>query len=220
MHDPYSDLAFQALKSKFIDRVAFDQFVSTISSDPRRKRFVFAASTYLFMVKRGDWTVAVDDVEPIISYFTNSYKLVGLFAIIESLSEKEHRDFYQWLSKRVTFPIRDPGQMKGYYEQYNEDHGSIRRCRKFFEKLPQSRQKQLCKAIEVNGEPLESIHKFANFLYDLRSKFVHQAKFSLQVSSPFPVFSRTGKDRRMLIKLAPGTIEDMFEEGLIAWFRD
>jgi hypothetical protein len=220
MLTPHVDRAFQALRSKFENRAAFDAFISSIDPPARRAQFITAAEMYLFLVKHGDWHVEVDGVDSVISYFTNSYKLIGLFAIIESLSDKKHLDFYAWLSRHATYPIGSKKELASYYDLYNADYGATRRCQRFFEKLPRTHQEQLCKAVEIDGKPLKSTKELAVFLYNLRSKFVHEAKFALPIGSPFPVLSNAGTKKRTTTKFKPGTIEDMFEEGLIAWFRD
>jgi len=213
----YLDLSFQALGSKFEDRASLDDFVSSIRPVARQEQFLFAASRYLFLVKRGDWHVSVEGVDPVITYFTQSYKLVGMFAVIESLAEKKHVDFHQWLSKRAMYPISDRDQLAKYFDRYNEEHCSIRRCKRFFGNLPRSRHEALCNAVRVNGQPLQSIQRFATFLYELRSKFVHEAKFVLQVSS-LPVHSGTCTSKSTVTKLDAATVADTFEEGLVAWF--
>jgi hypothetical protein len=170
-------------------------------------------------VKRGDWHVSVEGSAPLVDYISTSFKVVALFALIESLSDELHQDFYGWLCSKDTktsFPIPDPAALSKLNEEYKSTYGSIRRCVAFFNRLPSERQQALCTAIRVNGKPLASIKKVAEFLYDLRSKFVHEARFVLSLVG-YTALSMKG-EKVVQIDLSAETLLEAFEEGVLAYF--
>ncbi len=136
----------------------FETFYSGLK-DEEKDLFLGVASKYVFLVKHGDWHVDLEDCNPVIDYFTNSFKLVSLFSLIESLSSEKHEEFYDWLRKQEddTFPIPDKPKLKSLYEKYKKTYGSIRRCVKFFEWLPLTRQAELRSGFKVRGVPVPEI---------------------------------------------------------------
>jgi hypothetical protein len=187
-------------------------------TDNAKDLFLGVASKYVFLVKRGDWHVDLEGCNPVIDYFTNSFKLVSLFSLIESLSSEKHEDFYDWLRKREvdTFPIVGKFQLKSLYEEYKKTYGSIRRCVKFFERLPLKRQAELRSGFKVRGTPVPEIKAVAEFLYNLRSKFVHEGEFVLDIAN-IPMMSRH-KNAATLTDISIPTLLSVFEEGVLAHF--
>ncbi len=210
-----------ALSSCFSDEAKFESFYSSLLTPHRKNLFLRTACFYLYFVKQGDWHVCVEGRDPVIDYLTNSYKVVGLVSLIESLSDAPHEDFYQWLVKRdssTIFPIEDASRLKQLYDEYKASFGSIRRCVAFFERLTPHRKKELCNAVQINGVPLGSINKLAEFLYNIRSKFVHEAELVIQVSE----LRHLSKGKKGIVntELRIALLLTAFEEGLVAYFRD
>jgi hypothetical protein len=139
--------------------------------------------------------------------------------LIESLSEKKHQEFYGWLSTEApkgTFPIADKRELATLNEDYARDYGATRRCVSFFEQLPSPQKKALRHAIKTNGKPLASIKKVAQFLYDLRSKFVHESRLVLQVNGE-KVLSM--KDKKVVqTNLSLEILLEAFEVGVQLYF--
>jgi hypothetical protein len=136
-------------------------------------------------VKQGEWHVKSRDQTQWLIYLSTSFKLVALFSLIESLSEEKHQDFYGWLSTEApmgTFPIADKCKLATLNENYTAAYGSIRRCVSFFERLPSPQKETLCNAIKIDRKPLASIKQVAQFLYELRSKFVHECDLVLPLN--------------------------------------
>lgn len=212
--------AYTALTSRFPDWAAFERFYESLSDSTIKEEFLRVTSFYLFLVKQGDWHVAVEGSAPVVDYLSNSFKVVALFALIESLSDQQHQDFYDWLCEKdakTTFPILDAAALARLNEEYKASFGSIRRCVAFFSRLPSARQEALCKAVSVDGQPLASIKKVAEFLYDLRSKFVHEARLVLQLGD---VLTLSMKGQRVVeTQLSVDTLLDTFEEGVLAYFK-
>jgi hypothetical protein len=215
----FKHYAYTALHSRFGDYAQFEKFYSSLGSDSKKDEFLRVASFYLFLVKQGEWHVNVEGSDPVVGYLSDSFKLVALFSLIESLSEKKNQDFYGWLSTEApkgTFPIADKHKLETLYQNYKSDYGSIRRCVSFFERLPSPQKVALCHAIKIKGEPYDSIKKVALFLYDLRSKFVHEGRLVLQLNGE-NVLSM--KDKKMVqTKLSLDILLDAFEEGVRLYF--
>jgi hypothetical protein len=218
--DTFKCYAYTALQSRFGDRAQFERFYASLCPDSTTNEFLRVASSYLFLVKQGEWHVNVAGADQVVDYLSNSFKLVALFSLIESLSEKKHQDFYGWLSTEVperAFPIADKRILETLNENYKGDYGSIRRCVSFFERLPSRQKEALSHAIKINGKPLASIKKVAQFLYDLRSKFVHEGRFVLQVNGE-NVLSM--KDKKMVqTQLLLETLLEAFEQGVMLYFE-
>ena len=197
---------------------AFENFYTGLK-DEDKDLFLGVASKYVFLVKHGDWHVDLEDCNPVIDYFTNSFKLVSLFSLIESLSSEKHEDFYDWLRKQeeITFPIADKLELKSLYEKYKKTYGSIRRCITFFERLPPDRQAELKAGFKVEGKSKSEIKAVAEFLYNLRSKFVHEGDFVLDIAN-IPVLS-LNNNKQTLTNISIPTLLRMFEEGVLAYFR-
>jgi hypothetical protein len=210
--------AYEALSFHFADRARFDQFYLSLHPDAVKDEFLRVASLYLFLVKRGDWHVNIEGLGPVVDYLTNSFKLVALFSLVESLSAEKYVDFYEWLimqDREGNFPIADRRALSPLYQEYKLSHGSVRRCVTFFDRLPSTHKEALCHAIKVNGKPLGSVKKVAIFLYDLRSKFVHEGQLSLHVSERRVTSVRAGIETQ----LSMDVLSEAFEQGLLAHFR-
>lgn len=216
--DGYKQYAYRALSSQFENRQKFDSFYSSLGDCETKDEFLRVASSYLFFVKNGDWHVDDPESDPVIDYFTNSYKLVALFAIIESLFEKKHVDFFSWLSNKNhknVFPI-ERSQLRKLYDEYKREHGSIRRCKSFFANLSAPTQDKLCKSITINETPVSSIDKVVTMIYKVRSNFAHEIDATLEISN-FMCFSGE-RNKRIVWKLPMQLLQSCFEEGVMTHF--
>jgi len=219
--DVYKNYAYRALSSQFENLQKFESFYSSLNDCNTKDEFLRVGSSYLFFVKNGDWHVDDPQSNPVIDYFTNSYKLVALFAIIESLFEKKNIDFFCWLSEKdqkSVFPIRDRSQLRKLYDEYKREYGSIRRCKSFFANLSAPTQDKLRKSITIDGTPVSSIDTVVTMIYEVRSKFAHEIDATLEIGN-FMCFSG-GKDKRIVWKLPMQLLQSCFEEGVMTHFRN
>jgi hypothetical protein len=145
--EKFLEYSFLALDHHFNNsRADFNQFFNTIKSDIRKSLFLITASFYLFLVKRGDWVVDIPSSDSVLDYLTNTYNYVRVFSLIESLSDENHIDFYQFLLRRksrVQFPITDKDSLTQCYENYKAKYGSIKKCTAFFKALSPDRNKTI-----------------------------------------------------------------------------
>jgi hypothetical protein len=218
--DTFKGYAYTALQSRFKDHALFEQFYASLRPDSRKDEFLRVASFYLFLVKQGEWHVNVEGSDTVIGYLSTSFKLVALFSLIESLSKEKHQEFYGWLSTEApegSFPIADKRKLGTLNEDYKGAYGSIRRCVSFFERLPSPQKKALSHAIKINGKPLDSIKKVAQFLYDLRSKFVHEGRLVLPVYGEKVISMKNKKVVQTQLPL--DILLEAFEQGVILYFE-
>lgn len=217
MHDTY-----QALSSQFANRLKFESFYALLKDRGAKDEFLRAGSAYLFFVKNGDWYVDVERSNRLIEYFTNSFKLVALLAIIESLAEKKNIDFFFWLlgtaaDRKELFPIANRPQLKNLYDEYKSEYGSTRSCKSFFANLSSSTKEKLCNSITINGKPVKSIEKFVAMLYTSRSGFAHECATSSEISNGVYIFRENNKE--IVWKLPMRLLQRSFEEGIVAHFK-
>jgi len=114
-------------------------------------------------------------------------------------------------------PSANKAAIKQLHERYKATFGSIRRCVAFFEHLSSRQQAELCNSIQFDGTPVKSIKEVAQFLYNLRSKFVHEGELVLDIAN-VPVMSRH-KNVNTLIELSTPKLFEAFEEGVVAYFN-
>lgn len=213
----FKDDAYLAFKANFQTQREFVDFYDKLKNDEAKNNFLRAGTTYLFFVKNGDWKVDVPRSNSLIEYFTNSFKLVALMAIIESLSNEKFEDFYQWIKKEPSnFPIADKRELENLYKNYKNDYGSIKKCKAFFSSLSQPMQVELCKCVTLDGKPLQSIELFANLLYRVRSNFAHEVGTTTIFSG-----NHIAKYNNKVVcwKLKIDRLLEIFEIGVISFFR-
>jgi len=217
--DTFSERAYLALKNQFPSGDAFDAYFNGIKDDEQKNLFLKTATFYLLLVKCGDWVVTVPNSDKVIDYLTNTYKYVAIFSLIESLSREQFVDFYQFLIRlksRVEFPIADRATLYEHYEKYKQEFGSIRRCVSFFKALSPQRQRELLSRFEVKGSD-PTIENLAKYLYEMRSKFVHEAALVLHMSDGMSIGMQNGKI--IVCSLSINDTMQFFEEGLVEHFR-
>lgn len=124
---------YLALQTHFESEQELASWYEQIETDKKKNPFLKAASYYLTLVKSGDWHVDIPNSEPVVDYFTNTFKYVAIFSLIESLSNLHFIDFYQYLKRRKTqanYPLTEEA-LYNHYEQYKKEYGSIRKCVEF-----------------------------------------------------------------------------------------
>ncbi len=144
---------------------------------------------------------------------------MAIFSLIESLSQEQFVDFYQFLTRLkspVEFPIADRATLDEYYEKYKQEFGSIRRCISLFKALSPQRQRELLSRFAVKGSD-PTIENLAKYLYEMRSKFVHEAALVLHMSDGMSIGMEGGKI--IVCSLSIKDAMQFFEEGLIEYFR-
>jgi hypothetical protein len=210
--DWFCNLGFQAFQKHFDDRSEFDTFVDSIAPDEEKSRFLKVASHYKFLVKDGRFSVSGYEET---KYFDETYRFMALVALIEFVeSSVSFKEFYAWLSKLAAFPIQDQQALDALYEQYKGEFGVMHKMVSFFLRLDDPSKQEIESWIKVQGQPL-AIDKLAKTLYDIRSKFVHEARLIVDLSG-VRTFSARHKGREITITLEQ--LERIFERGVLLRF--
>lgn len=216
--DKFLEYSFQALQDQFSTKDELISFFNTIGNDDQKNLFLKTASFYLFLVKNGDWWVDISGSDRRVNYFTDTYKYIAIFSLIESLQGKEFMDFYSFLVRRrtnVEFPINNKKELDQWYRKYKQEYGSIHQSVQFFESLSTQTKADLIKNLEVKNAEA-TIENLSKYLYNLRSKFVHEAELVANMSG-IPTISRYG-GKVVICKLSLRKLMIFFEEGLITYF--
>ncbi len=212
---------FQSLSSQFKSKEEFEKFYQSLEDDHIKNEFLRIGTAYLFFVKCGDWHVNVKRSNAVIEYFTNSFKLVALLAVAESIEGKHHIDFFEWLNKRKHkhfFPIENRENLEKYYRVYKEEYGSIYTVKDFFNNLSQKTKDNLCKRVEINGQPIESMEELIKLIYKVRSGFAHSADHNLEFSDGFH-FGGTSKKKIVWRQFKIEYLQEALEEGIVIYFK-
>jgi len=231
----FLEFSYTALRDKFPSMVEFISFFDSIEGEEQKNLFLNTATFYLFLVKQGDWIVDIAGSDPIVDYLTDTYKYIGIFSLIESLQQNNFIDFYTYLLKRksnVEFPIKDEKALKSWYRKYKKEFGSTQKAIGFFNSLDKESQEALIQKLEiVKIKPTQealiqkleikktkpTIENLSKYLYELRSKFVHEAKLILNMSAGTAI-GKTGK-KFVVCKLSIKDLKNFFEEGLVKHFK-
>jgi len=218
--EKFLEYAFLALGTHFECRYDFIQYFDSIGEDTRKSLFLKTASFYLFLVKRGNWIVDIPGSDKKIDYLTNTYKYIAIFSLIESLLDQDFIEFYRYLVRKksdVSFPITDKDGLTKLYESYKSEFGSVGQCVSFFRALSPERQRDLISRLKVRGT-VPSIENLAKFLYDLRSKFVHEGELVHHMTDGTSMSFRG--EKAIVCNLSIMDALTFFEEGLIAHFEE
>jgi len=209
----FSSLAFDAFQEYFDSRSDFDAFVGSIAADEEKSRFLKVASHYKFLVKDGRFSVPGHEEA---KDFDRTYRFVALVALIEFVeSSVSFKEFYAWLSKLAVFPIQDQQALDTLYEKYKGQFGVMHKMVSFFLRLDGSSKQEIESSIKVQGQSL-AIDKLAKTLYDIRSKFAHEARLIVDLSG-VRTFSARHKGREITLPLEQ--LERIFERGVLLRFR-
>lgn len=212
------ELAFFALKRNFRSRAAFDKFLGALSIEFQRK-FLFLATQYLFFVKCANCSVALSGNTLSAKCVRTTYKYIALFALMEAVQTEEYEDFPTYLLRKngnVSYPINDKSALQSIYAEYNSTQGSVKKVKRFLESLPDQMKKGLERRFLINNRPSD-MGAIADFLYNVRSKFIHQAQIVF-VANNSPFYTVSSK-KVYLSCMRLSDLTRAFEKGLIKHFR-
>ena len=171
----FCEYSFKALKNHFASRDQFDSFYNSISGKDKKNEFLRITSFYLFLVKDGDWIIRINEKNKKVDYLDETYKFIGLLSLIESLNVKKYIDFFEYLNRKkskIVFPITKD-DLKDHYKNYKKTYGAIQKATSFFKFLNQKDIENLSKKLRIDKQSAD-IKNLSAYLYDLRSKFVHE----------------------------------------------
>lgn len=214
----FFEYAYTALKHRFKSKKEFEAYFAAIEDDEQKNLFLKTASYYLFLVKGGSWCLDVHGIKNEIDYLTDTYKYIALFSLIESLDNNHQGDFFAYLNQgdsSTRFPISKE-ELTASYEEYKRLTGAIQKSIRFFESLSPQTKKKLAQKIQI-GNAIPTIETISKYLYNLRSKFVHEMQLVVNMSGISTLTSKGSKS--ILSKLSLKDLMNCFEEGLLTRFN-
>jgi hypothetical protein len=155
-----------------------------LSSVEEKNLFLRVGAFYRYLVREGRFHFERDDLNNSMSFIDDTYKFIAIFALVEALEvANEHKDFYQWLEKETLVSEIDPNlglirTLEPLYAKYKTEYGSRQAAVHFFSRLDDQDQQFIQSRLQLRGKT-PSVQKLARILYDMRSKFVHEAQFVL-----------------------------------------
>ena len=217
--DDYLKHAYVPLQRYFQNEADFEQFFEAIPTDGEKDLFLKTASFYRFLVVQGRFSFPTQELDDGLRYIDDSYKYIAIFSLIESLYVGEKfMDFYTYMvTKRhkIPFPIEKRSDLKPIFDEYKDEYGAIRNALKFFDALDQQDKDKIAKKFKITNES-NSIIDLAKYLYQIRSDFVHSAKFVLGFGAN-PAIGKIGK--KIVVKnLQIRDLMVFFEHGLLRHF--
>lgn len=196
-------------------------FFDKIGTDEEKDLFLRVGSFYRFLVVEGKYQFSKSIWNSGMSYIDDSYKYIAIFSLIEALdSPGGYIDFYQWLhrnKKDINLDLETPFFLKidNAYKKYKSKYGAINAAVQFFSRLDKEDKLFIQKSLKVKGKQ-GSLKQLSQFLYDIRSQFVHQANLVLNFGDIISV----GRQKKKII-VVNMSIKDMcwlFEHGFLKRF--
>jgi hypothetical protein len=225
------DDAFDAFRQHFNSREGFLTECDRISDHEKKNRFLRLASLYNVLVKDGNFKVSPKYLSKYGgNFYDTTYKFIALSSIIEAVNSKdEHLDFYEWLKNKKHYSINNKQELEDLYQDYKSDYGAINNFVKFFEKLQQDEQEFLKKELVILEKskktnllaPKEesTITDLARLLYNIRSKFMHNAKITLALEGVGFISARKGRNEKAFVSnLKLSSLMRIFEKELLRYF--
>ena len=196
-------------------------FFDKIDSDEEKDLFLRVGSFYRFLVVEGKYQFSRSIWNNGMSYIDDSYKYIAIFSLIEALdSPSKYIDFYQWLhrnKKDINLDIETPflSKIDNAYKKYKSEYGATNAAIQFFSRLDKEDQLFIQNSLKIKGKQ-SSLKQLSQFLYNIRSQFVHQANLVLNFGGIISV----GRQRKKNI-VVNVSIKDMcwlFEHGFLKRF--
>lgn len=142
------------------------------------------------------------------------------------MSEAPWKPLEEWLVEKVPIEVKTKEVVVQLKNEYYEMHGSGKKAREFFNKYVENvDQEKLLKEFTILAkkqnyqETSVSLDELIKILYDVRSKFVHDAKFIRIFIWPELVASGFETNRHHIIStLDVELMQGIFEKGLLRYF--
>ena len=196
-------------------------FFSEIDSDQEKDLFLRIGSFYRFLVVEGKYQFEKSEWNSGMSYIDDSYKYIALFSLIEALdSPRGYIDFYQWLhrnKKEIEFGSDTQffNILDETYKKYKSEYGTTNAAVQFFSRLDEDDHEFIQDSLQIKGKK-RSIKQLSQFLYDIRSQFVHQANLVLNFGDIISVGRQ--KKQIIIINMSIKDLCRLFEHGFLKRF--
>jgi len=196
------------------------QLFEAIETMEEKDLFLRIGAFYRYLVVEGSFSFTKKEWNKGMTYIDDTYKYVAIFSLIEALeTPPQYKDFYQWIQskKDAALPLnkKPMSVIDDMYKEYKKYHGSVQAAVRFFERLDREDQAFIEKKVKINGTN-SSVNKLSKLLYDMRSKFAHEARFILGFGSAPSVGTHNGKV--LTNKLTMDDLRMLFEHGFLKRF--
>jgi len=196
------------------------ELFEAITTDQEKDLFLRIGAFYRYLIVEGSFRFDKEEWNKGMSYVDDTYKYVAIFSLIEALeTPADYKDFYHWIqSKRdAAFPLskKPMSVLDRMYQDYKAYHGSIQAAVRFFGRLDRDDQDLIEKKLKTHGTS-PSLKSLSQLLYDMRSKFVHEARFILGFGPVTAVGTHNGK--LVTNKLSMDDLRTLFEHGFLKRF--
>ena len=205
----------------FDSKANFHGFFNDIDSDREKDLFLRVGSFYRYLVIEGTYGFAKPEWNKGMPFIDDTYKFLAIFSLIEALeAPSEHLDFYEWLQKTKRDETAGPdvklvAVLEPMYREYKVEYGSRQAAVRFFSRLDEPDQRLLQQNLQISGKD-PSIRKLAQLLYDMRSEFVHEARFILDFGTLTSVGTHGGEV--LVNNLTMTDMRAFFEHGFLKRF--
>ncbi len=199
---------------------ALRELFEAIATEEEKDLFLRIGAFYRYLIVEGSFRFAKKEWNDGMSYVDDTYKYVAIFSLIEALeTPPDYKDFYQWIQskKDTALPLnkKPMSVLDHMYQNYKACHGSIQAAVRFFERLDPDDQALIEKKLKVHGTS-PSPKKLSQLLYDMRSKFVHEARFILGFCPVTTVGTHNGSV--LTNELTMDDLRTLFEHGFLKRF--
>ena len=196
------------------------QFFETIATDEDKDLFLRVGAFYRYLVIEGSFRFDKEDWNDGLSYIDDTYKYIAIFSLIEALeTPPDYKDFYEWIQskKDTAIPLNKKPMaiLNQMYQDYKAHHGSNRAAVRFFDRLDSEDKAFIANKLKINGES-SPLKRLSQLLYDLRSKFAHEARFILGFGSVVSVGTYNGNI--LTNNLSIDDLRRFFEYGFLKRF--
>ena len=113
------------------------------------------------------------------------------------------------------YPISSTDDLGKVFSTYKEDYGAVKNAVKFFNGLDERDRYKIMSDFEITNEK-SSVTDLAKLLYQIRSDFIHNAKFILGFGDDISI-EHVGK-RVVTNRLRIRDLTIFFEHGLLCHF--
>lgn len=222
------DESFSILKRYFKSKDDFIEQIDRLGSE--KEKFLRLSLVYGALVKDSHLP-KVDENELLLKFINDTFKFISLMSLIEALySDQDYFGFFQWLNKKDQdhrFPIKDRNELREIFQEYTNDHGSIKKAVHFFNDVPKEYRYILERGIEhykyketTSYEDIKreepDIDRIAKTLYQMRSNFIHAAKIVTDVSGIHGM-SKVG-NRVVMTHISIDDLSKLFEIVMLSKF--
>lgn len=211
-------ISFEVFKDNFDNYDNFEEFYNKLS-ERLKEKFLKLSHFYYCWCR-----------DPLIYRFiSESFKLIIMTSIIEALmSDYDYKEFKEWLDSDCSNELKNKVindnkilklQIGELWNEYKKNYGAAMKVKKFFDKFLSIPCKEELIAGFHNINKITTLKKTAEWLYSMRSEFIHKAK-AVPLHERNDVVGCSINNQPSVITIGTDKILSIFERGFIAYFKE